>query len=190
MTTQHNLHIITRAHIICPPLAYDHIYSAPHTKCVCTRPKTCLFLMQNVCARGPKCAPSMCKGVCFIPCVCKCSLLLAFSHSLEVEEAPLVKTAAQQFRQMCYRYRDQLSAGIICAGWDKRDGGQVYSIPLGGMCVRQPFAIGGMFAHVCRYVHVIGVIRITASSIKFLFSSSLPHSLFLRLWQYIHLWLL
>jgi len=34
-------------------------------------------------------------------------------------------------------------AGIICAGWDKKLGGQVYMIPLGGMCVRLPFAIGG-----------------------------------------------
>lgn len=33
--------------------------------------------------------------------------------------------------------------GIICAGYDKVDGGSVYSIPLGGMCVRQPYAIGG-----------------------------------------------
>ena len=68
-------------------------------------------------------------------------------HSLEMNEAPLVKMAAQQFRQLCYEYRDQLSAGIICAGWDKREGGQVFSIPLGGMCVRQPFAIGGVCVH-------------------------------------------
>ena len=68
-----------------------------------------------------------------------------------MNEAPLVKMAAQQFRQLCYEYRDQLSAGIICAGWDKREGGQVFSIPLGGMCVRQPFAIGGVCvcAHDC-----------------------------------------
>ena len=40
-------------------------------------------------------------------------------------------------------YREGLSAGIICAGWDKFNGGQVYSIPLGGLCIRQPFTIGG-----------------------------------------------
>lgn len=34
-------------------------------------------------------------------------------------------------------------AGIIVAGWDKELGGQVYSIPLGGMCVRQSCTIGG-----------------------------------------------
>lgn len=34
-------------------------------------------------------------------------------------------------------------AGIIVAGWDNQLGGQVYSIPLGGMCVRQKCTIGG-----------------------------------------------
>lgn len=63
--------------------------------------------------------------------------------SIEIGEQIEVKTAANLFREMCYGYRDQLSAGIICAGYDKRSGGQVYSIPLGGMCVRQPFTIGG-----------------------------------------------
>jgi hypothetical protein len=33
--------------------------------------------------------------------------------------------AANVFRDMCYNYRDQMVAGIIVAGWDKRDGGQV-----------------------------------------------------------------
>ncbi|XP_068700218.1 proteasome subunit beta type-6-like [Montipora foliosa] len=63
--------------------------------------------------------------------------------SIEMGEQPLVKTVANIFREICYANRDQMTAGIICAGWDKREGGQVFSIPLGGMCVRQPFAIGG-----------------------------------------------
>lgn len=63
--------------------------------------------------------------------------------SVEMDEAPLVKTAATLFRKYCYEYREQLSAGIICAGWDHRHGGQVYTIPLGGMYLRQPFSIGG-----------------------------------------------
>lgn len=63
--------------------------------------------------------------------------------SIEMGEQPLVKTVANVFREVCYGNRDSLTAGIICAGWDKREGGQVFSIPLGGMCVRQPFAIGG-----------------------------------------------
>lgn len=40
-------------------------------------------------------------------------------------EQPLVKTVANVFREICYANRDQMTAGIICAGWDKRQGGQV-----------------------------------------------------------------
>eukprot|EP00127_Corallochytrium_limacisporum_P003842 Clim_evm56s153 gene=Clim_evmTU56s153 len=64
-------------------------------------------------------------------------------HSIELGEAPLVKTAASMFRLLCYNNRERLTAGIICAGWDPENGGSVYNIPLGGMWVRQPFAIGG-----------------------------------------------
>ncbi|XP_063058584.1 proteasome subunit beta type-6-like [Engraulis encrasicolus] len=64
-------------------------------------------------------------------------------HSIVMDEPPLVHTAANLFRQMCYRYRETLMAGIIVAGWDKRHGGQVYTVPVGGMLVRQPVAIGG-----------------------------------------------
>jgi 20S proteasome subunit beta 1 len=64
-------------------------------------------------------------------------------HKMEIGEEPMVSTAATLFGQLCYNYRDQLSAGIICAGWDRKLGGQVYSIPLGGMCTRQKVTIGG-----------------------------------------------
>jgi len=64
-------------------------------------------------------------------------------HQLEIGEEPLVKTAAKIFQDLCYNYRDSMSAGIICAGWDRKCGGQVYCIPLGGMCIRQPITIGG-----------------------------------------------
>lgn len=36
-----------------------------------------------------------------------------------------MRTAARLFQQSCYRYREELSAGIIVAGWDPRRGGQV-----------------------------------------------------------------
>jgi len=36
-----------------------------------------------------------------------------------------VREAAQLFRNECYEKRDSASAGIICAGWDEREGGQV-----------------------------------------------------------------
>ncbi|XP_046579721.1 proteasome subunit beta type-6-like [Haliotis rubra] len=64
-------------------------------------------------------------------------------YKMEMGEEPEVKTAANVFRDLCYEHRDNLTAGIIVGGWDKRGGGQVFSIPLGGMLVRQPFAIGG-----------------------------------------------
>ncbi|NWU04415.1 PSB6 protein, partial [Urocynchramus pylzowi] len=65
---------------------------------------------------------------------------LAF-HSVELEEPPRVRTAARLFQQSCYRYREELSAGIIppqppCAP-------QVYVVPMGGLLLRQPFAVGG-----------------------------------------------
>uniref|UniRef100_A0A4W4DZV9 Proteasome subunit beta n=1 Tax=Electrophorus electricus TaxID=8005 RepID=A0A4W4DZV9_ELEEL len=64
-------------------------------------------------------------------------------HSIELDEPPLVQTAANLFREMCYRYREELMAGIIVAGWDKRRGGQVYTVPVGGMLTRQPVSVGG-----------------------------------------------
>lgn len=64
-------------------------------------------------------------------------------HTLELGEEPSVKTAANLFQQLCYYNKNNLQAGIIVAGWDKRNGGQVWSIPLGGSLHRQPFAIGG-----------------------------------------------
>lgn len=62
---------------------------------------------------------------------------------MENNEESTVHAAASVFRDICYNYRDQLMAGIICAGWDKRNGGQVYTIPVGGMLSREPVAIGG-----------------------------------------------
>lgn len=62
---------------------------------------------------------------------------------MENNQEPTVHAAANVFRDICYNYRDQLMAGIICAGWDERNGGQVYCIPLGGMLTREPVCIGG-----------------------------------------------
>lgn len=62
---------------------------------------------------------------------------------MESEEPALVGITANTMRNLCYNYRDQMTAGIIIAGYDDRLGGQVYSIPLGGMVVRQPVSIGG-----------------------------------------------
>ncbi|KAJ6652538.1 hypothetical protein lerEdw1_011444 [Lerista edwardsae] len=63
-------------------------------------------------------------------------------HSLELEEPPLVLAAATLVRNVGYKYKEELSAHLMVAGWDPRRGGQVYGT-LGGMLTRQPFAIGG-----------------------------------------------
>lgn len=65
-----------------------------------------------------------------------------------------MEEAASEIQNYCFNYRDQLLAGIIVAGWDKKNGGQVYQIPLGGMCIRRSYAIGGSGSS---YVH--GFIR-------------------------------
>lgn len=61
----------------------------------------------------------------------------------EMNEEPLVETAAKIFQELVYSYRSTLKAGIIVAGWDRRKLGQVYCVPLGGMCVREKCTIGG-----------------------------------------------
>ncbi|KAL0622688.1 Proteasome subunit beta type-9, partial [Plecturocebus cupreus] len=63
-------------------------------------------------------------------------------HGIELEEPPLVLAAANVVRNISYKYREDLSAHLLVAGWDQREGGQVYGT-LGGMLTRQPFAIGG-----------------------------------------------
>nr|AYV89111.1 proteasome subunit beta type-6 [Tetranychus truncatus] len=61
----------------------------------------------------------------------------------EIGEPASVGVAANIFRDLIYQYKYSLTAGIIVAGWDKRDGGQIYSISLGGMLKRLPVAFGG-----------------------------------------------
>ena len=56
---------------------------------------------------------------------CSMCLMTISLFSIELGEPPLVKTAANFFRSYCYKERDRQIAGIICAGWDKREGGQV-----------------------------------------------------------------
>ncbi|CCF57631.1 hypothetical protein KAFR_0C06350 [Kazachstania africana CBS 2517] len=58
--------------------------------------------------------------------------------------APSIKTAASVFKSICYENKDNLSAGIIVAGFDdKNEKGEVYSIPLGGSIHKQKYAIAG-----------------------------------------------
>ncbi|KAI5618394.1 proteasome subunit beta type-9 [Silurus asotus] len=63
-------------------------------------------------------------------------------HSIELEEDPLVCSAATLVKNITYKYKEELSAHLIVAGWDRRGGGQVY-VTLDGLLSQQPFAIGG-----------------------------------------------
>ncbi|NP_038613.1 proteasome subunit beta type-9 isoform 1 [Mus musculus] len=63
-------------------------------------------------------------------------------HGLELEEPPLVLAAANVVKNISYKYREDLLAHLIVAGWDQCEGGQVYGT-MGGMLIRQPFTIGG-----------------------------------------------
>eukprot|EP00586_Coscinodiscus_wailesii_P000163 CAMPEP_0172482560 /NCGR_PEP_ID=MMETSP1066-20121228/9037_1 /TAXON_ID=671091 /ORGANISM="Coscinodiscus wailesii, Strain CCMP2513" /LENGTH=198 /DNA_ID=CAMNT_0013245785 /DNA_START=259 /DNA_END=855 /DNA_ORIENTATION=+ len=63
--------------------------------------------------------------------------------SVESGRQPTVKIAASLMRKLCYENKDNLLAGVIIGGWDPVDGGSVYNIPLGGTCIKMPFAIGG-----------------------------------------------
>uniref|UniRef100_V9L9Z7 Proteasome subunit beta n=1 Tax=Callorhinchus milii TaxID=7868 RepID=V9L9Z7_CALMI len=67
---------------------------------------------------------------------------LAF-HSVEMGEPPLVLSAATILKEICYKNRDDMSAGFIVAGWDRKKGAQVYTVSLGGMITKQPFTVGG-----------------------------------------------
>ena len=64
-------------------------------------------------------------------------------HVVENDALPLVKTAASLAKRICYGNKDQLLAGLIVGGVDPVNGPEVYAIPLGGTCVKVPFAIGG-----------------------------------------------
>eukprot|EP00695_Tsukubamonas_globosa_P003310 TRINITY_DN565_c0_g1_i1.p1 TRINITY_DN565_c0_g1~~TRINITY_DN565_c0_g1_i1.p1 ORF type:complete len:237 (-),score=71.18 TRINITY_DN565_c0_g1_i1:84-794(-) len=64
-------------------------------------------------------------------------------HSVELGDLPAVRTAAKLFQQLCYHNKGNLLAGIIVGGWDKKDGGSIYNVTLGGSLAKQPFAISG-----------------------------------------------
>jgi len=63
--------------------------------------------------------------------------------AVETGRSPTVKVAAHLMRKLCYENKDNLLAGVIVGGWDAVDGGSVYNIPLGGSCIKMPFAVGG-----------------------------------------------
>ncbi|CAA7407434.1 unnamed protein product [Spirodela intermedia] len=64
-------------------------------------------------------------------------------HTIQLGQPSTVKVAANLIRMLSYQNKNMLQAGLIVGGWDKYDGGQIYSVPLGGTILKQPFAIGG-----------------------------------------------
>jgi len=64
-------------------------------------------------------------------------------QEIETGEEPTVQVAANICRDLCYQYKNSFMAGLIIAGWDKKKGGQVFVIPLGGTLAEQEWTIGG-----------------------------------------------
>lgn len=69
--------------------------------------------------------------------------LQVYSSQLPPGEKPSTAIAANVFQELCYNNKDNLTAGIICAGYDKKNKGSVYSIPIGGLIHKQEYAIAG-----------------------------------------------
>ncbi|EDK44070.1 proteasome component PRE3 precursor [Lodderomyces elongisporus NRRL YB-4239] len=69
--------------------------------------------------------------------------LQIYSAQLPYGKKPTTNIAANVFQEICYNNKDNLTAGIICAGYDDKYGGSVYSIPIGGSIHKQEYAIAG-----------------------------------------------
>lgn len=64
-------------------------------------------------------------------------------YAIQNNQIPSVQIAANLAAEICYQNKDFLSAGLIIAGYDENNGGEVYSVPLGGSLHQQNIAIGG-----------------------------------------------
>lgn len=54
---------------------------------------------------------------------------LSGTSSIQMDEPPLVMAAASIMQELCYQHREELSAGFITAGWDRKKGPQVGLLP-------------------------------------------------------------
>jgi 20S proteasome subunit beta 1 len=61
-------------------------------------------------------------------------------HTIQLGQPATVKVAANLIRLLAYQNKNMLQAGMIIGGWDKYEGGQIFSVPLGGTILRQPVA--------------------------------------------------
>lgn len=58
------------------------------------------------------------------PC-CPIPALVPSPRSMDMDDPPLVLAAATLVRGISYKYKEELSAHLMVAGWDHRKGGQV-----------------------------------------------------------------
>lgn len=63
--------------------------------------------------------------------------------SWELQETPSVHAVSQVAARVTYANKDRLLAAMIVAGWDRRRGGQVYGVPIGGTVVDMPWSVDG-----------------------------------------------
>uniref|UniRef100_A0A673NFZ7 Proteasome subunit beta n=1 Tax=Sinocyclocheilus rhinocerous TaxID=307959 RepID=A0A673NFZ7_9TELE len=86
-------------------------------------------------------------------------------HSIQMESPPLVKAAASIMRELCYNNKEELQAGFITAGWDRKKGPQIYVVSLGGMLLSQPYTIGGSGStYIYGYVDFIPMATVCVST--------------------------
>lgn len=66
------------------------------------------------------------------------------SQNIELNEPPMVSSAAKLMADLIYRNKNSLTAGMICAGWDKQNGGTIWEVSAySGFKVNESWAIGG-----------------------------------------------
>lgn len=69
--------------------------------------------------------------------------LQVYASQLPPGEKPSTAVAANVFQELCYNNKEMLTAGIICAGYDSKNKGQVFAVPIGGSIHEQEYAIAG-----------------------------------------------
>lgn len=70
--------------------------------------------------------------------VIKCHTSLLFIPNLQSIHAH------ENLSNLSVVLQEALQAGLIVAGYDSREGGQVFALPLGGTLVKVPFSIGDL----------------------------------------------
>lgn len=120
--------------------AADSVYGMTDTQAIADVAHSQLQMYAMVHSQRPtvSVAATLLEGLCYSNKLVHSFTLLFISHvarkKIQEQHADLTRNASS---------RDQLSAGIIVAGWDKDNGGTVYNIPLGGGLFKGPWAIGG-----------------------------------------------